>query len=214
MARYLVEGRLGNEKQDFRDIIRDVRREFDLSATHRPVPHVTLFGPYDTSEGYEAKDRIQDVLSDYRVVPYRVAGFGSFPDTEVVYAEVKPSDRLRELRRSLATRLAPVTQEYRPWDTNETYEFHITIATDLGQQREQVLQYVREEYDVDMRLYAQRVSVLDRGKIMWEWDLPRSTELSSRYATSKESWEKTTAALEAHKGDEPPRYRRILKWIL
>jgi hypothetical protein len=196
MPRYLNEIRLGKEKQVFRDIIQDVRREFDLYSSKRPVPHITLFGPYDTQQGGEVKTRTQNVLSAYRVVPFRVTGFDAFTDTNVVYANVEPSQQLRELRRELAGRLEPVTSNYRSWDTKASYEFHITIATNLNGQVSDVLRYVKREYDMEMELYATRVPALDRRRMLWEWDLPRGIELSSQRATSKQSWEKTMEALD------------------
>lgn len=221
MARYLNEIRLGKEKQFFRDIIQDVREEFDLHSNQRPVPHITLFGPYDTQQGREVKTRTQDVLSEYRVVPFRVTGFDMFADTNVVYANVEPSKQLRELRRDLAESLEPVTYNYRAWDAEPTYEFHITIATNLGEKLTSVLQYVRREYDVEMELYANRIPALDRRSIMWEWDLPRSVELSNQKATTKQSWEKTMEALDQQKdqtetGSQQPSEQgflgRLLQW--
>lgn len=53
-----------------------------------------------------------------------------------------------------------------------------------------------------MELYATRIPVLDRREMMWEWDLPRGVELSSREATSKEYCEKTVRELDQIK-DRP-----------
>jgi 2'-5' RNA ligase len=199
VSRYLNEIRLGKQKQFFRDIIHDVRNQFNLRPQKRPVPHITLFGPYDTSQGYKAKYRTQRVLSNHSVVPFRVEGFSSFPDAGVVYADVQPSKQLRDLRRELASALIPITYEYQSWDTDDTYDFHITIAMNLGRKRTNVLTYLRQNYDVDMRLYTQRVAVLDRRQMMWEWDIPRGTELSAQEATSRGSWQKTSAALTRRK---------------
>ena len=221
MPRYLNEIRLGKEKQFFRDIIRDVRQQFGLHSSKRPVPHITLFGPYDTKQGGKVKTRTQDVLSEYRVVPFRVTGFDMFADTNVVYANVEPSKQLQEVRRDLAATLEPITYNYRTWDVETTYEFHITIATNLGEQLTSVLQYVRREYDVEMEIYATRVPALDRRSIMWEWDLPRSVELSNQKATTKQSWEKTMEALDQQKEQTKvdPQYPsergfldRLLQW--
>lgn len=196
MVRYLNEIRLGKKKSFFRDIIRDVRREFDLQSSYRPVPHIRLFGRYDTSQGYKVKQRTKNVLANYRVVPYRVAGFGSFSDSGVVYAEVVPSERLQELRRDLSNVLQPVTHNYRNWDTDQKYNFHIRIEKNLGQETARILDYLRDNYEVDLELYAKRVTALNNRDMMWEWDLPRGTELSSQEATSRESWKKTETALD------------------
>ena len=196
MAQYLNEIRLGKQKQVFRDIIEDVRKEYNLPSRKRPVPHITLFGPYDANQGFKVKQRTQDVLSSYSVVPFTVSGFDSFEDTNVVYADIVPSNRLQSLRRRLAGSLEPITYNQRAWDLNNTFEFHITIATNLGDQTSSVLQYVKDEHQVEMELHATRFTALDRRRMMWEWDLPRGVELSSQEATSKESWQQTMQALE------------------
>jgi 2'-5' RNA ligase len=195
MTRYLAEVRLGNEKAHFRGIIHDVRERFRLLSSKRPVPHVTLFGPYDTNQGYKVKRRTQDVLSNYRLVPYRVTGFDCFQDAGVVYADVEPSDELRRLRADLVDALKPVTSDHRPWDFESRYDYHITIAMNIQSKQSRVLDYLRREYQMDMRFYAKRITALDNREMMWEWDVPRRTELSSEEATSRASWRKTTIKL-------------------
>jgi 2'-5' RNA ligase len=220
MTRYLNEIRLGKRKQFFRNLIHDVRNQFNIRSQKRPVPHITLFGPYDTSQGYKAKYRTQRVLSNYAVVPFRIEGFSSFPDTSVVYADVQPSKQLQGLRRELASALVPITYDYRSWDTDDTYEFHITIATNLGRKRTNVLTYLRQNYDVDMDVYARRVTALDQREMMWEWDLPRGTELSAQEATSKASWDQTAAELQRKVDRDQPTKQssssllaRLIPWL-
>ena len=213
MPQYLNEIRLGKEKQEFRDIIEDVRNQFNLHQNKRPVPHITIFGPYDTKQGLEVKQRTQDVLSNYSVVPFTVSGFDIFEDTNVVYADVEPSRELQSLRRELANSLESVTYNQRFWDLRDSYEFHITIATNLGDRTSSVLQYVEAEYDIDMQLYATRFPALDRRRMMWEWDLPRGVELSSQEATSKESWQKTMRELDRQKRTDTGILSRVLSWI-
>lgn len=206
MTRYLNEIRLGEQKEFFRNTIHDVRERFDLDTQSRPVPHITLFGPYNTSQGYEVKTRTQRILSRYSVVPYRVVGFDSFPDSGTVYADVQPSQELQTLRSELADGLCSVAYDHRPWDANDSYDFHITIATNVGDLHSEILRYLRQSYDVDIELYATRVTALDGRKMMWEWDIPRKTALSAREATSSSSWKQTEAALQRQlKNGEQPR---------
>jgi len=214
LAQYLNEIRLGKQKRVFRDVIADVRNEFNLRSNNRPVPHITLFGPYDAKQGFAVKKRTQAVLQDYSIVPFAVRGFDCFAETNVVYADVEPSQELRSLRRDLANSLEPVTYNHRSWDLCDSYEFHITIATNLGDQTSSVLAYVKNEYELDMELHATRLTAVDRGRIMWEWDLPRETELSSQEATSKESWEKTMRELERQQKQTNARLLdKILSWL-
>jgi 2'-5' RNA ligase len=200
MARYLNEIRLGKEKQRLRAIIDDVRTEFNLSTQKRTVPHITLFGPYDTDQGYVVKQHTQSVLSQYDVVPFTVSGFDTFDDTNVVYADIHPSKELKSLRRELANRLEPLTYNQRSWDLDDAYAFHLTIATNLGDRTAAVHDYLEQQYDLNMELHATRMTVLDRRRMMWEWDLPRGVELDAETATTKEAWEQTMEALAEAKG--------------
>jgi len=200
MARYLNEIRLEKEKQRLRAIIDDVRTEFNLSTQQRPVPHITLFGPYDTDQGYVVKQHTQSVLSQYDVVPFVVSGFDTFEDTNVVYADVHPSAELRSLRRELANRLEPLTYNQRSWDLDDEYAFHLTIATNLGDRTAAVHDYVEQQYEIHMELHATRMTVLDRRRMLWEWDLPRGVELDAETATTRDAWEQTMTALDAARG--------------
>jgi len=195
MSRYLNEIRLGAEKETFREIINDVRQTYNIRSSKRPVPHITLFGPYNTDQGQKAKRRKQRVLREYAVVPFRVRDFDSFSENGVVYATVEPSKTLRELRRDLVDALLPVTYNQRPWDTDDVYDFHITIETNLGARTSDVLNYVRRSYNIDMTLYATRITALDKRRMMWEWDVPRGVELGPDDATTAHSWQQTMAAL-------------------
>lgn len=214
MSRYLNEIRLGNEKELFREIIRDTRREFSIHRNRRTVPHITLFGPYDTQQGTIVKHRKQDLLSKYNYVRYRVGGFDMFPQAGVVYASVEPSQEMRSLRRELARALIPVTYDYQEWDEDSSYDFHITIAMGQKNRCHEILEYVRSNHDVDFEGYAKRMTALDNRKMMWEWDIPRGVELSAGEATSKRSWELTNAALpndERRKRDSSL-FSRIIPW--
>jgi 2'-5' RNA ligase len=199
--RYLNEVRLGHPlKGDLREIIRDISETFDVhgKTQHRPVPHVSLFGPYDTDDGYAVKSRTQRVLQDFDVVPYEIDGFDHF-DSETLYVNVEPSPELASLRRRLSAELRPLSAEYPEYDADREYEFHITVAfKDIEQQFDEIWQYANETYDLQRQAYAKRVTALDRREMMWEWDLPRGVALSQSEATSKASWEKTEAALEQH----------------
>lgn len=196
-APYLLEVRTGGDtKARIREIVHDVANGFKVraAAEPRPVPHITLFGPYDTDEGYEVKDTLIDVFENYDVVPYRIDGFDHFGD-DVVYAKVLPSPELRQLRRELSSRLRPITYDYPEHDTDFYYEFHITIAKQIDGKFEDILQYLNREYTLQSNEYATRVASLEKRRMMYEYDLLRDEVLSQQQATSASSWEKTTEAL-------------------
>lgn len=225
MGRYLIEVRTGGElKQRLREITYDVAEEFEVrgAVDPRPVPHITLFGPYDTDRGYEVKRRLLNVLDQYSVVPYRIDGFDTFPDTKVVYAKVVPSHELRALRRAVSRRLRSVCEGYPSYDTHYWYDFHITIAfRDVGSQFGAIRRYVRDRYELSVDAYATRVTSLDRRSMVYEYDLPRGEVLSADAATTVEAWQATETALNElsssddhdHLAPAPGRAKRTLaRW--
>ncbi len=225
MGRYLIEIRTGGElTQRLREITYDVAEEFDLRGAVDPrlVPHITLCGPYDTDRGYELKRRLLDTLDEYSVVPYRIDGFDTFPDTEVVYAKVVPSHELRALRRAVSRRLRPVCGGYPSDDTDYWCDFHITVAfRDVGSQFDAIRRHVRDSYELSVDAYATRVTSLDRRSIMYEYDLPRGEVLSADAATTADAWRATETALDelsapddhGHLAPAPGRARRTLaRW--
>jgi 2'-5' RNA ligase len=198
-APYLNEIRTGGEvKQRLREITYDVANEFGVhgAVDPRPVPHVTLFGPYNTDRGREAKRIVKDVLSDYDIVPYRIDGFERFKQNKVIYANVVPSPELRNLRRELSRRLRPISYNYQPYDSDYFYDFHITIAyKDVAHEFDAIWEYVNKQYDIRFDEYATRVTSLRRRDMMWEYDLLQNQELRPNEATSAKSWEQTTKIL-------------------
>lgn len=202
-APYLTEIRTGGEvKQRLREITYDVANKFGVrgAVDPRPVPHITLFGPYNTDKGRQAKRIVKDVLSDCDIVPYRIDGFGRFKRNKVIYANVIPSPELRDLRRELSRRLRPISYNYQPYDSDYFYDFHITIAyKDVTDEFDDIWNYVNREYDLRFDGYATRVTSLRRRDMMWEYDLLQRRELRPDEATSSESWERTTELLNKRK---------------
>lgn len=211
-------------KAYFRDIIFELQREFGVSGAARPraVPHITLFGPYDTDQGSTVKRVLLDIFEDFDCVPYRVDGFDTFRKNRVVYARVIPSHELRELRREISRRLRPITYNYRPHDSHDWYEFHITLAyKDVGNQFRPILHHLERNHAPSFDSYATRITSLRRRSMMWEFDLPRGELMTSREATSRASWEGTMAALENLKQPDdhhslaptPGFFRRVMSKI-
>lgn len=225
-APYLIEVRLGGEvKQELREIIYDVADRFNVQGAARPraVPHVTLYGPYNTNRGGEVKKTLASVCSAYDVVPFRIEGFGAFSENNVIYANVVLSSEMRSLRRDISRELRPLTYNHRPWDSNYFYEFHITIAfKDVGAKFDAIWEYVTDRYSPSANEYAIRISSLRRRAMLWEYDLLQNAILDSDTATSATSWELSLEMLEArqsnndHEGlvPKPRTTRRYMDWGL
>ena len=67
-------------KNDIREIIYDVAETFDISGAAEPraVPHITLYGPYNTNDGRKVKRTLTDIYQQYDIVTYVVDGFDQF----------------------------------------------------------------------------------------------------------------------------------------
>jgi hypothetical protein len=143
------------------------------------------------------KRTLIDVLDDFDVVPYRVSGFDTFEDNRVIYANVIPSPEFRALRRRISRELRPLTSKYPDHDTDFYASPHITVAfRDVGEQFQEILEYVNREYDPQFEEYATRITSLRRGNMLWEYDLPTGKVLTADEATSAEAEERTMGVLE------------------
>lgn len=196
---YLVEIRTGGEtKQYVREIMHDVADRFGVrgAVKNRPVPHITLFGPYNTNAGPKAKAIVGDVCADYDTVPYRLDGFNHFGD-HVIYIDVVPSPELRQLRRDLSRRLRGISYNHRGRDENRYHAFHVTVAfRDIRGQFDEIWDYLNDTYSPDIDEYATRITSLRNREMLHEYDLLQDEFLSPSKATSRESWEETTRLLE------------------
>lgn len=198
-ANYLIEIRLGGEvKQYLRDIIHDVADEFGVQGAvrHRPVPHITLYGPFSTDDYGPVLSAIRTTAESYTKLPFRVEGFNHF-DNRVIYADIATSPELRQFRRELANALLDVTYTHAyERDTKHTYYFHTTVAfRDIEDQFSRIWRYVNREYDMTFNEYALRVTFLRGGNMIKEYDVLRDTFLNHQQATSRSSWELTMEQL-------------------
>lgn len=198
-APYIIEIRTGGQiKNNLREIIYDVAETFDVSGAAEPraVPHITLYGPYNTNNGRQVKRTLTDIYHQYNIVPYVVDGFGYFRD-DVIYAKVVPSPELRSLRREVQTQLNPLTYNERSHDSNYYYDFHITIAfKDIGRKFDEIWDYVNNHYAPHYEEYALRLTSLRRRDMMWEYDLLQDAILLQDEATSAKSWQRTEELLD------------------
>lgn len=221
-APYLLEIRTGGDlKEYFRDIIYELEVEFGVKGAAQPraVPHITLFGPYNTNQGRTVKRAHLDIFKEFDAVPYRVEGFDTFRKNRVIYARVIPSHELRDFRREIVRRLEPITYNTQPHDFDEWYDFHITLAyKDVGDQFRPILNYLKERYDPSFDTYATQVTSLRRRSMLWEYDLPRGELMDKDEATTRSSWEATTSELDQLKepddhddlAPKPGFFRRLL----
>ncbi|MBI3640302.1 MAG: hypothetical protein HY223_08320 [Thaumarchaeota archaeon] len=78
---YLIEIRLrGNAKIVTKKLIFDIHNKFGVrgAVRKRPVPHVTLFGPFNTKSIKEVIQIMKSVGDNYSSFNYEISGFGYF----------------------------------------------------------------------------------------------------------------------------------------
>lgn len=185
------------------DLMHDLSDRFGVRAALRetPSPQLPLCGPFRTREREPITTTSREVFERYEVVPYRVDGFGHH-GSETIYARAVPSPRLRALRSELQSELGDISVVKTAEDPESPDECHIPIASrDIERQFDEIWEYVTEHGEFQANAYATRVSVLEEGRLLWEWDLPRRMELDPHRASLDNSWSRTNSVLDVKAAD-------------
>lgn len=199
-AGYLVEIRLqGPVKKYTRKLIYDVARNFHLRGMvrKRPVPHITLYGPFSTNNTHRLIATFKEVCEKYAVydnpreelIPLNIAGFKAFNGTsgKVICLDIQPSQRLQHLSEELCSRLNDFCKG-QLWDSQKDKIFHATIAfKDVGAKHNAVLNYLNRKPVPKTKFPLIRITLLGhRGRIMAEYDLIQRRLLNRDEARSSE----------------------------
>ena len=79
MPHYLIEFRFhGYARKYLKKSIFDVARRFHVKGVtrRRPVPHITLVGPFETREIKRVIADVERVAKKYDLVDFKLSGFG------------------------------------------------------------------------------------------------------------------------------------------
>ena len=111
----LIEIRImGDMKKMSRKLIYDIYDKFHVKGNikHRPVPHITLFGPFRCRSIHDVLNTIGEVGSEYSKLKYQVEGFDYFElkkkflfltksiKKNVIFLKIIPSEELKDFRHS------------------------------------------------------------------------------------------------------------------
>lgn len=196
MTHYLIEFRFqGYAKRYLKRSIFEVARRFHVNGVtrKRPVPHITLAGPFETKNIGRVITDVESVAKNYNLVNFKLRGFGYFnnPEGKVIYAGIEPSKELEELRWELAKRLMKYV-ELKGGDKNKKFSFHATIAfKDIDRKFSDIWRYLKSKEEPYINQYLLRIAILRNGKIMYEYDLMLKRLLNRREALSNRIWKKT-----------------------
>ena len=196
MPQYLIEFRFhGYARKYLKRSIFDVARRFCVKGVtkKRPVPHITLVGPFETREIKRVIADVKNVAKKYNLVNFKVIGFGYFnnPGGKVVYADIEPSKELEELRWELSKRLMKYVR-LEEGDRRERFSFHATIAfKDIDRKFSEIWRYLKHKENPNINQYLLRITIIKGGRIVCEYDLMLKRLLDRRDALSKRVWKRT-----------------------
>lgn len=200
MTDYRIEYRFhGYAKQYAKNIIFDVAKRFSVEGVtrNRPVPHITLFGPFAIKNERKMISEVINACKNYDLVPFNVKGFGHFnnPKNKVIYLDIEPSAQLQDLRRDIATRLSKLTST-KEFDRDFDFKFHATVAfKDIDNKFEKIWKYIKKTAEPNIHQHICRVTIIKRQKILCEYDLMQKKLLNRSRALGKSEWSKTIALL-------------------
>lgn len=160
------------------------------NVTHRPVPHVTLYGPFQTQSIRQVMRIISGTAQNYGPFCYTITRFGSFDKKigqfskkNVVYMKINPGPDMKQFRTRLYNGLSTITEPKDPSiDKIGSFTFHVTLALkDIDRHFHLIWKsLIRTRINVAGEFCG--VTLLQNGKIMCEYDLGRGRMLSRAQA--------------------------------
>ena len=214
---------MGDSKNITKKLIYDIFHKFNVRGQVRkkPVPHVTLFGPFACKNIRQVIHDIGEVGSEYAELPYEIEGFDYFElkkkflfittstKKNVIYLKIKPSGDLKDFRHELAKKLLKYTNAVNTsHDSRDKFKFHATLAMkDIHHKFDDIWDYLKN-YDIKTEGMCYRITLLNQGKIICEYELPtkrllnrkqalrrRPRQSTGRQSTGRQSTERNTSSL-------------------
>jgi 2'-5' RNA ligase len=193
---FLVEIRIADSlKERSKKLIYDIYHKFHVRGAlkNKPVPHITLFGPFRCRSINDVINTIGEVGSEYSELPYHVDGFDYFElkkkflfittsvKKNVIYLKIVPSKELEAFRHNLAKKLLKITESANADnDSKAKFYFHSTIAMkDIDKKFDTIWEYL-QNYEIKSKEVCTRITLLRDGKIMYEFDLQSKRLLTRR----------------------------------
>lgn len=217
---YFIEFRFhGYPKHYLRGLINDVAHKFKVKGAikYRPVPHMTLFGPFQTTEFQSIFSKIEKVCKKHRLVPFEMQGFDwrNSKNGKVIAVGVSASPELSSLRKELAKELIEISTQRQSWDSQNKYWFHSTIAMkDIDHKFDRIWSHVNSIEKPHINQHLIRITVLNRKRrIEREYDLVLQRWLDRREALSKRLFQKTVSRLRELQGLPAGKPTSLIDWL-
>lgn len=188
MTHYLIDIRLmGPVKNRIGRLSRELQEKFRLGK-NLVVPHITLAGPFGTSDENRLIADFSRVCTVQTEMPrYDVGGYGFFPDTRVIYVSILPDETLRQFRYALAQTIRPYCS-LRSYDLDsaEDFQFHATLAMKLDWLTfYRIKWHFKNQEPVVYRHHPIRVTLLKNSRILCEYDFVQGRMLTRSQAESQ-----------------------------
>jgi len=205
MAHYLIEFRFfGKAKAEMKSLIWEVNRRFHIRPRYRPVPHISLVGPFFTRDERRLLDDFKNICEKQSIMQFQVIGFDTFEDNRVVYIDIEPDAKLDDFRWGLSQTLR-VYCSLKPYDIERKFSFHATIAMKLPPRKfEKVKKYINKKPKPKFRHVLLRATLIKNQKILCEYDFLLKKLLNRREAISREILSKTFDMLKKYLGISGP----------
>ncbi len=207
---YLIEFRFsGYAKRYLKELIYEVAEKFHVKGVtkKRVVPHITLIAPFTLGHPFwplnifikhdESRmvDEVVDIVKKYSMVTFKLKGFDKFDNSKVIYANVKPSDKLKELQKELVKRLKRFCK-LAEYDLAGDFKPHATIAfKDTGKKFNSIYGYIKRKEQPEINQQLLRVTIIKGQKILYEYDLIQKKLLSRTEAKNKKIFARTIQIL-------------------
>jgi len=205
MNRYLIELRiLGKAKYEVKSLIKEVDYKFRLKRTrkHRPVPHISLAGPFTIRNQRKLVSDFKKLCMQYNLMNYIVEGYETFEDSKVVYINVKADKQLDDFRWKLSNTL----KEYcylKPHDLVRKFYYHITIAMRIPQNKfKSIKRYINNKPKPNHQYTLMRIAIIKNSRILYEYDFLQNRLLNRREAKSKRIMQKSFSLLKENTTDK------------
>lgn len=198
---YLIEVRVyGPAKQYARQITYEISRKFGVrgAVKRRVVPHITLYGPFATSNPGLLFSTFQKVCKKYsitnpdsKLMYLRIGKPGSFQGASgrVINFEITPSGKFLDFTREMKAELNRFCRGQR-WDAENDEILHLTLAfKDVNSKHRNILSYLESKNTPTFTMPLIRIALIGPGrKIVYEYDLVQDRMLNRNEALSKENY--------------------------
>lgn len=200
-ADYLIEFRLsGSARKYVKDSVFDVARKFDVKGVtkSRVVPHVTIIGPFKTTNEQRLIREIIETCQKYCLMTIKFSGFTSFGSwlrgNRVLALKIDPSSEFELLRIELVAKLSLFCQlskfDIRKWKPHATIAFK-----DIDKKFGQIKAYLENKLCPEIQHYVLRITLLKNARILCEYDFLLHKTLNRNEALNREIKKKTIVLL-------------------